>query len=115
MKTKIKRFLVGMALNAATVYVTWLALFMEVEWADNLLTFYCWLNAGLACLALLALDQLRPELSRKGPSVPPWWSFPVDLAICGALVATGRFVLGSLYLWATVIERIAYAKPPPKN
>ena len=91
---KVIRYVVG---NGLFVYLIYLALWQEIQGAQNLLVFIVWFM-GVTSLATLSED-VRRKIAEKGISVPRWVDVSFDLTVTCVLVWHGWIFSALVYLF----------------
>lgn len=90
-------------INVALAILVYFALFVGVENAMAVLTFYVWATFVVVVLGLLVqgTDEFEESESKKiGERVrtlPRWFCFVWAVGMCCVLVWFGHYVLGSVY------------------
>ncbi|MDD5244075.1 MAG: hypothetical protein PHU49_08660 [Syntrophorhabdaceae bacterium] len=90
-------------LNSLMAFVALNALYLEKQWAQNLLLFAVWLIVVLCTLAIFSTEAQK-EINKQGFAVPQSISTAYDLLFIAALASCGWFVTASAWTWQMLCE-----------
>jgi hypothetical protein len=89
--------------NSFMAFVAVNALYLERQWAQNLLLFAVWLFAILSTFAVFSEDAQK-AINKKGFAVSHSISATYDLLFIAALAAGGWFVSAAVWVWQMFCE-----------
>lgn len=90
-------------INSFIAFVAVNALYLERQWAQNLLLFAVWSYTIMVTMVVF-LKESREKAKKKKFAVPQYVSVTYDLLLLIALVMCGWFVSASVWLWQMYCE-----------
>jgi small-conductance mechanosensitive channel len=114
MKSKICRFVYGLALNGAMVASVYFGLFRGNEQAMNLGQFMVWAMVMLNTFVVFN-EKTKAIAKTKGRGIPVLFSASADFALLGMFAAAGHFVTAAAVLWQMCAEAAIFAKEEANN
>lgn len=102
-ESKTTRALAWYATNGAELYLTYLWLFNDVQWARNLIMF--WLVFSLVNLLTAAsITKIKNTVRKKGRSVPKELAYLCYGFGVALLAAHGEFLFAAIFLLSSSLE-----------
>ena len=93
----MKKFL-SYLISPTILVLAFYGFIMEVEWAENIVTFYAWVMLVGAILASL---NPKPKPMEKG-QLPRHWHLCIQGATIGILAAAGAFLIAAILVFVNM-------------
>ena len=94
--------------NIAMLWILYLGLWENLEWAQNILLFYIWFEfiiyTGVVFIVILFSKELSERLRHQKPFIPIVLSTIINTVIIVGLVAFGWFGTASAFTFSTIVH-----------